>query len=63
MNDWIIWASAQRHDEVLREAMQVRLRRRAHGAGGGLLRGHVADSALVLSRALEHFAHTVRAKA
>ncbi|GAC1393785.1 MAG: hypothetical protein NVSMB31_13460 [Vulcanimicrobiaceae bacterium] len=63
MNDWIIWASAQRRDELLVEAARVRLIRRILRRRPNILRGQVADGALIVSRALEHFAQSVRAKA
>ena len=63
MNNWIIWASAQRRDELLLEAARARLLRRALRGRPNSLRGRVADGALMLSRALAHFAYHVRAKA
>ncbi len=63
MNEWIIWATSQRRDELLLEACSARLIRRARADHPNLLRGYVADGALIASRALEHFAQNVRAKA
>ena len=63
MNDWIIWASTERRDELLLDATRARLGRRALDGQPNVLRGQVADGALILSRALEHFAQAVRVKA
>lgn len=63
MNEWIIWATSHRRDELLLEACSERRIKRARATHSNLLRGYVADGALVASRALAHFAQNVRAKA
>ncbi|MFN2527996.1 MAG: hypothetical protein ABR584_04695 [Candidatus Baltobacteraceae bacterium] len=61
MNNWIISAAAQRRDELLLEASQVRLARAAMRARRSIIRGRIADGALILSSLLAQFAQAMRA--
>ncbi|GEM_PF-4594885 len=61
MNNWIISATAQRRDELLLEASQARLARAAMRGRPNVLRGRIADGALILSSLLAHFAQAMRA--
>lgn len=61
MNNWIISATAQRRDELLLEASQARLGRAAMRGRRSVLRGRIADGALILSALLANFAQAMRA--
>ena len=61
MNHWIISASMHRRDELLLEASQARLGRAAMRGRPNVLRGRIADGALVLSALLANFAQAMRA--
>jgi len=61
MNNWIISATAQRRDELLLEASRARLGRAAMRGRPNVLRGRLADGALLLSALLANFAQAMRA--
>ena len=61
MNNWIISATARRRDELLLEASHARLARAVMRGRPNLLRGRIADGALILSALLANFAQAMRA--